>query len=103
MSCAGILYADSVSHTDSHSKHEVEEEKQSAPSGVVSFGKLSRSKSFRRLEYGSQEHRRRAMAWRMRGNTIEYIEGGAEQDEADRSRPVMGARGKAHYSDWLLT
>jgi hypothetical protein len=66
-------------------------------------GKLSRSKSFRRLEYGSQEHRRRAMAWRMRGNTIEYIEGGAEQDEADRSRPVMGARGKAHYSDWLLT
>jgi hypothetical protein len=40
MSCAGILYADSVSHTDSHSKHEVEEEKQSAPSGVVSFGKI---------------------------------------------------------------
>jgi hypothetical protein len=35
MSCAGILYTDIVSHTDSHSKHEVEDEKQSAPSGVL--------------------------------------------------------------------
>jgi hypothetical protein len=56
MSCAGILYADIVSHTDSHSKHEVEDEKQSAPSGVCSIGKIIKIQSFRRLEYGSQGH-----------------------------------------------